>query len=128
LELQEYLKSPNGKEMDATINEEVLSKANVLLNKGKLPYGYPDMTEYTENEILTDNLPLYYLVHLVLRNDNTRARRMHEIEQEELDHPVLPNTWAYHKDSNLDEILDYIKDRYDFFIQFEEFEEEEQEE
>ena len=33
LELSEYLKSPNGKQMDVKINQEVLSKANVLLNK-----------------------------------------------------------------------------------------------
>ena len=61
-----------------------------MFDKGKLPYGYPDTTEYTESEIFNENLPLYYLVHLVLKNDNTiRMRRMHEIEEKELESPCF---------------------------------------
>jgi hypothetical protein len=38
---------------------------------------------------------------------------MHEIDEEGLD-VGLPNEWVYHKDSSRDEILNYIKDGYDF--------------
>jgi hypothetical protein len=65
---------------------------------------------------------MYYLVHLVLKNDNVRIRTMHEIEEEGLD-VGLPNEWVYHKDSNRDEILNYIKDGYDFIRQTQEEEE-----
>jgi hypothetical protein len=44
---------------------------------------------------------------------------MHEIEEEGLD-VGLPNEWVYHKDSDRDEILNYIKDGYDFIRQIQE--------
>ena len=128
-ELREYLKSPRGQQISAEINQEVISQADVLLKKGELPYRHPKTTFYTESEIFADNLLLYHLVHLVLRNENTRVRRMHEIEEEEMDHPTIPNMWIYHKDSDLDGVLDYIKEEYDAQIKFDEqFEEGEEDE
>ena len=33
---------------------------------------------------------------------------------------IIPNIWIYHKDSDLDEVLDYIKEEYDAQIKFDE--------
>ena len=48
---------------------------------------------------------------------------MHEIEEQEQEHPIIPNTWVYHKDSDLDEVLNYIKQEYESLIKFDEMEE-----
>ena len=96
--------------VDARINQEIISESEMLNTQGAFPYGYLSTVEYTT--MLADDLIMYYLVHLVLKNDNVRIRTMHELEEEGLD-VGLPNEWVYHKDSNRDEILNYIKDGYD---------------
>ena len=55
------------------------------------------------------------LTQLVLRSKKVRIRRMHEIEEAVLEDPLLPNTWIYHKDSDLKQVLDDIFNEYDSF-------------
>jgi hypothetical protein len=95
--------------LSGTSHQE-LSAADILLNKKAFSYGYLNTTEYTEN--LEEDQTLYYLVHLVLKNNNVRTKRIDKIE-EELDDPVIPNIWVYHKDSDWDKVLEHIKNIYD---------------
>jgi len=49
------------------------------------------------------------------RSNKARIRKMHEIEQAELDDPVMPNKWIYHKDAPLKNVLNYILHEYEMF-------------
>ena len=40
---------------------------------------------------------------------------MHELEEAELDDPILPNKWIYHKDAPLKNVLNYILHEYEMF-------------
>jgi hypothetical protein len=40
---------------------------------------------------------------------------MHELEESEQDDPIMPNKWIYHKNSDLNEVLNYIRNVYDGF-------------
>jgi hypothetical protein len=50
------------------------------------------------------------LVQLVLRDDRVRIRRMYEIEERGLDDPLpfFSNVWLYHKDLDLNKIIEQI--------------------
>ena len=39
LELREYLSSPQGYQMDARINQEIISESEMLNTQGAFPYG-----------------------------------------------------------------------------------------
>jgi hypothetical protein len=112
--LREYLKN---KTNDEEINSELINAADKALN--------PSYNNNYEEEMPDDNL-LYYmqniedhiiyeLAQLVLRSDKVRIRTMHELEEAQQDDPIMPNKWIYHKNSDLNEVLNYIRNVYDEF-------------
>jgi hypothetical protein len=38
---------------------------------------------------------------------------MHELEDAELEDPIMPNKWIYHKDTPLKDVLKYILHEYE---------------
>lgn len=40
---------------------------------------------------------------------------MRELEEAELEDPVMPNKWIYHKDTPIKDVLKYILREYDMF-------------
>jgi hypothetical protein len=40
---------------------------------------------------------------------------MRELEEAEQDDPIMSNKWIYHKNSDLNEVLEYIRNLYDSF-------------
>jgi hypothetical protein len=95
--LREYLKiKPSDEEIDNGIINAGGDRD--LLDLMRLPSEEPLICELTQ---------------LVLRSK--KVRRMHEIEKAGLEDPLLPNTWIYHKDSDLKQVLDDIVNEYDSF-------------
>ena len=82
----------------------------------------PDTTLLAHVESIEDPL-IYQLTHLVLRSNKVRIRKMHELEEAELDDPILPNKWIYHKDTPLKNVLNYILHEYEMFKNEDEMEE-----
>lgn len=68
---------------------------------------------------------IYELTQLVLRSDKVKIRTMQELEEAGQDDPILANKWIYHKDLDLKEVLNYIRNENDFFRKEDEREEEE---
>jgi hypothetical protein len=68
---------------------------------------------------------IYELTQLVLRSDKVKIRTMHELEEAGQDDHILANKWIYHKDLDLKEVLNYIRNQNDFFRKEDEREEEE---
>jgi hypothetical protein len=52
---------------------------------------------------------------LVLRSKKVRIRPMPELEEAELEDPIMPNKWIYHKDTPIKNILNYILHEYEMF-------------
>ena len=82
----------------------------------------PDTTLLAHVESIEDPL-IYQLTHLVLRSNKVRIRKMHELEEAELDDPILPNKWIYHKHAPLKNVLNYILHEYEMFKNEDEMEE-----
>jgi hypothetical protein len=57
-----------------------------------------DTTLIAQAESIEDPL-IYQLTHLILRSNKVRIETMNEIEEAELEDPVLPNKWIFHKDA-----------------------------
>jgi hypothetical protein len=95
--LTEYFKN---KTNDEEINSELINAAG------------RDLLEYMES--IEDHV-IYELAQLVLRSDKVRIRTMHELEEAQQDDPIMPNKWIYHKNSDLKDVLNYIRDVYDEF-------------
>jgi hypothetical protein len=108
--LREYLKiKPSDEEID-----------NEIINAD----GDRDLLDLMR--LLSEEPLIYELTQLVLRSKKVRIRRMHEIEKAGLEDPLLHNTWIYHKDSDLKQVLDDIVNEYDSFRIEDESEEENQ--
>lgn len=72
----------------------------------------PDTTLIEQVESIEDPL-IYQLTHLVLRSNKVRIETMNEIEEAELEDPVLPNKWIFHKDAPRRDVIDYILRQYE---------------
>ena len=53
------------------------------------------------------------LIALVLTSRNIRIRRFEELEDANLEDPIMPNEWIYHKDTNSTESSNYVRTYYD---------------
>ena len=74
----------------------------------------PDTTLIAQVESIEDPL-IYQLTHLVLRSDKVRIRTMHELEEAELEDPIMPNKWIYHKDIPLENVMSCVSHNYEMF-------------
>jgi hypothetical protein len=107
--LREYLES---KTNDEDINNELINAAEKPLDA--TDEERPDLDLLVYMQSIEDPIT-YELAQLVLRSDKVRIRSMHELEEAEQDDPIMPNKWIYHKNSDLNEVLNYIRNVYDGF-------------
>jgi hypothetical protein len=102
---------------DKDVDNELINAAEKILN-GTTSDSYdnemPDTTLIAQVESIEDPL-IYQLTHLVLRSTRVRIRTMHELEEAELEDPVMPNKWVYHKDTPIKNVLNYILHEYEMF-------------
>jgi hypothetical protein len=113
--LSEYLKN---KTNDEEIDAELINAADKL---DATDEERPDLDLLVDMQSIEDPIT-YELAQLVLRSDQVRIRTMHELEEAGLEDPILPNKWIYHKDSDLNEVLEYIVNEYDSFRMEDEYE------
>jgi hypothetical protein len=103
--------------LDKDVDNELINAAEKVLN-GTTSDSYdkekPDMTLIAQVESIEDPL-IYQLTHLVLRSNKVRIRTMHELEEAELEDPIMPNRWIYHKDTPLKNVTGYILREYEMF-------------
>jgi hypothetical protein len=111
--------------LDKEVDNELINAAEKVLNAASDEYDdkeIPDTTLIAHVESIEDPL-IYQLTHFVLRSNKVRIRKMHELEEAELDDPILPNKWIYHKDAPLKNVLNYILHEYEMFKNEDEMEE-----
>ena len=110
--------------LDKDVDHELINAAEIISN-GTTSESYknemPDTTLIAEVESIEDPL-IYQLTHLVLRNNKVRIKTMNELEEAELEDPVLPNKWIYHKDVPLKDVLNYILHENEMFKNEDEWE------
>jgi hypothetical protein len=103
---------------DKEIDNEIINAAEKVLNAATSDSSgdgeMPDTTLIAQVESIEDPL-IYQLTHLVLRSNKVRIRAMHELEEAELEDPVIPNKWVYHKDTPIRNVLNYILHEYEMF-------------
>jgi hypothetical protein len=96
---------------DKQIDNEIINATEKVMNaitSGFLNYNeMPDTTLIAQVESIEDPL-IYQLTHLVLRSSKVRIKTMSELEETELEDPILPNKWIYHKDTQLKDVIKYI--------------------
>jgi hypothetical protein len=124
--LLEYLKN---KTNDDEINDELINALEKGINAGNniintiknnsdnliIPKPDEEMLDSTfmaYTHSITDPV-IYELMHLVIRNSKVRIRDMHELVETEQDDPIIPDKWIYHKNWNLDKVLNYIRNEND---------------
>lgn len=57
-----------------------------------------------------------------MTSDKVRMRKMDELEIAEQEDPLMPNEWIYHKNSDYNKVLEYIREEYDMLRQEDEIE------
>ncbi len=125
-EIEEYIENKElDKDIDRILQEYWERKTNDektielldQLNKGLYE-------ESTDSEIGNSNLLLEYiqsipdsfireLTQLVLTSNNVRIRRFEELEDVDLEDPIMPNEWIYHKDMKPTDASNYVRSYYD---------------
>lgn len=103
---------------DKEIDNEIINAAEKVLNAATSDSSgdgeMPDTTLIAQVESIEDPL-IYQLTHLVLRTNKVRIETMNKIEEAELEDPVLPNKWIYHKDAPGRDVINYILRQYETF-------------
>jgi hypothetical protein len=83
----------------------------------------PPLLEYMQH---IDDPLIYQLIQLVIRSDKVRIKTMHELKDVEQEDPYMPNKCIYYKDSDFNDVLNYIRDFYDSLRKEDEIEETEE--
>jgi hypothetical protein len=115
---KQYHHSSNQNSIEEVIHKKLLSSS--LKHRGESDEEYRDVVDHTQNiseniERITDLL-VRELVELVLREDRDKIRTMYEIEDSELEDPLLPNIWGYHKDLDLNKVIKQISELNELMI------------
>jgi hypothetical protein len=102
--------------LDKDVDNELINAAEKVLNAATSDsYSdgeMPDTTLIAHVESIEDPL-IYQVTHLVLRSNKVRIETMNEIEEAELEDPVLPNKWIFHKGAPRGNVVDYILRQYE---------------
>jgi ferritin-like metal-binding protein YciE len=98
--------------LDKDVDNELINAGERILNADTSDTEVPDTTLIAQVESIEDLL-IYQLTNLVLRSNKVRIETMNEIEQAELEDPVLPNKWIFHKDAHRREVIDNILRQYE---------------
>jgi hypothetical protein len=103
---------------DKEIDNEIINAADKVWNavtSGSFDdEEMPDTTLIAQVESIEDPL-IYQLTHLVLRSNKVRIKTMSELEEAELEDPLMPNKWIYHKDTPLENAMNYVLQGYEMF-------------
>lgn len=117
--LKQYLDSKNETiEIKKVINEKLLSTSKYLNRVDEVYIDVIDYTQIIANNVETIPDPIIReLVQLILSDERVKIRIMYEIEDMEQDDPWSSDIWLYHRDSNLDDVINHIRDLNDIFRQ-----------
>jgi hypothetical protein len=103
---------------DKEIDNEIINAAdkvwNAITSGSYDTKEMPDTTLIAQVESIEDRL-IYQLTHLVLRSNKVRIRTMHELEEAELEDPIVPSKRIYHKDMPLENVISYVCHEYEMF-------------
>ena len=105
--LTQHLKiRSNDKYIDHKIIDAEEKVMNALTSGSFDDKEIPDMVLLVQVESIEDPL-IYQLTHLVLRSNKVRIETINEIEEAELEDPVLPNKLIFHKDAPRRDVIGY---------------------
>lgn len=122
--LTQHLKiRSNDKQIDNEIINAAEKVMNALTSDSFDNKEMPDTTLIAQVESIEDHL-IYQMTHLVLRSDKVRIKIMNELEAGELEDPILPNKWIYHKDTPVDYVINCVLHEYEMLKNEDEMENE----
>jgi hypothetical protein len=105
-------------DMKKVIHEKLQSTSKY---QSRVDEVYKDVLDYTQiiaNTVETIPDPIIReLVQLLLGDERVKIRIMYEIEDMEQDDLWSSNIWLYHRDSNLNDVINHIRDLNDIFRQ-----------
>jgi hypothetical protein len=108
-------------DMKKVIHEKLLSTSKY---QSKVDEEYRDVIDYTQiiaNNVETIPDPIIgEIVQLLLSDERVKIRIMYEIEDMEQDDLWSSDIWFYHRDSNLNDVINYIRDLNDILRQYDE--------
>ena len=123
----EYMNSEKGKDIQEDVNSELINAEERVSNPSENYRNIetPDtaLLAHIQYVAQADSV-IGELMQLVTRSNKVRIREMKELKQAEQDDVYSPNKWIYHKDWNLSEVLNYIRNEYDQYRKIDEEEEE----
>jgi hypothetical protein len=70
------------------------------------------MLEYLQSPSEGNSL-VHNLKQLIIMDDNVIVRNLHELVEADQDDYFMPNDWIYHRDSDINDILNYVRNYYD---------------
>ncbi len=113
--------------LDPTI-EKILNEFIEVVLKDRPIHAYDELdTELQEliarERTMDDDLVRDTVKQMLKKDDRVVWRAIEELEIEELDDPVFPNEWLYHRDKDEREVVKYILHYYDSFRKEDELEE-----
>ena len=134
---REELEANNSLTLDEILRQHLQNttdykdKIDIELITAATSYKYEDEeivdTTLLEHVKSIDYQLTYQLTQLVLRNSKVRIRTLHELEEAELEDPLMPNKWIYHKDCPLSDVSNYVLRGYEMLNKEDEKEEQEDE-
>jgi hypothetical protein len=134
---REELEANNSLTLDEILRQHLQNttdykdKIDIELTNAATSYNYEDEeivdTTLLEHVKSIDDQLTYQLTQLVLRSSKVRIRTLHELEEAELEDPLMPNKWIYYKDCPLSDVSNYVLRGYEMLNKEDEKEEQEDE-